>query len=303
MNRETFGKIISALRKEQFDYQKGRSWSQQDLADRTGLTQRILSRIEKGKQAKIDGEVLAGLADAIGLTSLERSEFFAMASEIGDGQTVRPDLNDDEVFGQMWASLSNLHAPALLADSFGDVLGVNRSLTAFHNLRVIDLQAKINTDAGVNVLSMLMADVELKQVLGNGWSSIAMACMRQWRITTLRYRHTRRFERLFESLSALPDFRMLWAVGSNFEGVFYDSVHLRSSTYRHATHGLVAYSVFTSSGLSSNGEFFLSVFVPQDLATAILFQDLGSQNKGPLPLMPWSSGVALSTEELATGGA
>jgi len=290
VDRETFGRLVAALRKEQFDYQKGRSWSQQELADRTGLTQRIVSKIEVGKQAKIDGVILGGLADAFCLTSLERSEFFAMASEIGDGQIVRSDLSDEEVFAQMWASLSNLHAPAMLVDSFGDVLGVNRSLTAFHNLRAVELQARTNTDAGVNILSMLLADAGLRQVLGNGWRRVALGCMRQWRVTTLRHRHNHRFEGLFESLSVLPAFRTLWIARGDSEEVFFDSVHLRSSTYRHAAHGLVSYSVFTSIGLCSCGEFYLSVFVPQDSATATLFQELGSQNKGPLPLMPWPTG-------------
>lgn len=292
MDRETFGRLVAALRKEQFDYQKGRSWSQQELANRTGLTQRIVSKIEVGKQAKLDGVILGGLADAFCLNSLERSEFFAMASEIGDGQMARSDLGDEEVFAQLWASLSNLHAPAMLVDSFGDVLGVNRSLTAFHKLRAIELQARMNTDAGVNVLSMLLADAGLRQVLGNGWRQIALACMRQWRVTTLRHRHTHRYERLLESLSALPDFRTLWVAGGESEEVSYDSVHLRSSTYRHAAHGLVAYSVFTSIGICSCGKLYLSVFVPQDFATSALFQELGRQNKGPLPLMPWHTDSA-----------
>lgn len=292
MDRETFGRLVAALRKEQFDYQKGRSWSQQDLANRTGLTQRIVSKIEVGKQAKIDGVILGGLADAFCLTSLERSEFFAMASEIGDGKVARSDVSDEEVFAQMWASLGNLHAPAILVDSFGDVLGVNRSLTAFHDLRAIELQARTNTDAGVNILSMLLADTGLRQVLGNGWRRIAVACMRQWRVTTLRHRHTHRFERLFESLSVFPDFRTLWVAGSDSEEGSYDCVHLRSSTYRHAAHGLVAYSVFTSIGICSCGELYLSAFVPQDFATATLFQELARQNKGPLPLMPWAPDIA-----------
>lgn len=292
MDRVSFGRLVAALRKEQFNYQSGRSWSQQKLADRTGLTQRIVSKIEAGKQRGIDGVTLVALANAFGLTSLERSEFFAMASEIGDGQIARSEQSDEEVFAQMWASLSNLHAPAMLVDSYGDVLGVNRSLTAFHNLRAIDLQARTNTDAGVNILSMLLAHAGLRQALGNGWRRTALACMRQWRVTTLRHRLTHRYERLFESLATLPDFRTLWVAGYDSEEASYEGVHLRSSTYRHAAHGLVSYSVFTSIGLCTCGELYLSVFVPQDFATATLFQEVGSQNKGPLPLMPWPHGFS-----------
>lgn len=95
MEHATFGKVVAALRKEQISFHNGQNWSQQDLANEAGLTSRVVGRIERGEQARLDGEVLGSLAKAFNLTSLERREFFAMASEVANGEIVRKDLRDN----------------------------------------------------------------------------------------------------------------------------------------------------------------------------------------------------------------
>ena len=84
MERKMFGKVVAALRKEQIDFDSGYSWSQEKLAKETGLTTRIVGKIERGSQVRLDRGTLQELARVFRLTSLERREFFAMASEITD---------------------------------------------------------------------------------------------------------------------------------------------------------------------------------------------------------------------------
>ena len=299
MEHETFGRIVAALRKEQINLSNGHSWSQQDLADETGLTQRIVSKIERGRQARLDGGILRELARAFNLTSLERREFFAMASEVADSEIVRTDLCNEEVFAQVWALLDALCAPAFLLDPFADVVGVNRALLAFHNISIAELQSFKTTAVGINNLALLLAsDTPLRRVLGHGWRPIALANVQQWRVATLRYRHTPRFQQLFASLSTYPDFRMLWAAGSDSEHVIEDCSRLRRCIYNHSVHGAVAYTVFTNVSLSAFGEIYLCSFVPQDLATAVLFQELAGENNHALPLTPWPNpGLASSLNE------
>ena len=62
MEHKAFGQIVTALRKEQIDFASGHSWSQLRLADETGLTERIVGKIERGEQARLDREILEGLA-------------------------------------------------------------------------------------------------------------------------------------------------------------------------------------------------------------------------------------------------
>ncbi len=193
------------------------------------------------------------------------------------------------------ALLKALCVPAFLTDPLGDIIGVNRSLLAFHNISMTKLHSMRSTAAGVNNLSLILsAQTPLREALGSAWQSIALANVQQWRVTTLRYRHTRRYEKLFTALSMNPDFRMLWVVGNDHERAMDDCSRLRSYTYKHGVHGLVAYTVFVNISLSTFGELFLSAFVPQDDATVDLFKELASKNKNALSLAHWPNAELVS---------
>lgn len=286
MEHETFGKIVAALRREQIDFATGRRWSQQKLADETGLTKRIVSKIERGRQARLEGVVLQELARAFELTSLERREFFAMASQSSDRAVVRADLDHREVLEKAWASLSAIGLPAFLMDTFGNIIGINRAMIAFHGCSMAQISEAKATAEGVNLLGMLFApDSTLRRVLGNGWHSNAMTVMRQWRAMTLRYRHTERFRQLFTALSVFPDFPVFWSASRERSQDI--NSRLRSHIYTHRVHGPVGYTAFTDISLSDQGDLYLSAYVPQDRNTIALFQRLAGGSQQALPLANW----------------
>ena len=282
MERKMFGKVV----KEQIDFDSGYSWSQEKLAKETGLTTRIVGKIERGSQVRLDRGTLQDLARAFRLTSLERREFFAMASEITDEAIVRADLNHQDVFAQVWATLGTLCTPAFLMDSFGDLVGANRAVLDFHKLNWSQFNAARCSAGNVNILSLLLApDAPLRLVLGPGWHAIALANMRQWRVMTLRYRHTARFRNLFAALSDYPDFQMLWAASRRRDED--NNSRLRSHFYTHGVFGPVAYTVFTNISLSAFGDLYLATFVPQNRDTVTVFQNLADKGNRPLALTPW----------------
>ena len=286
MERKMFGKVVAALRKEQIDFNSGKGWSQEKLARETGLTTRIVGKIERGSQVRLDRATLQELARAFRLTSLERREFFAMASEVTDEAIVRADLSHQEVFDQVWGTLGTLCTPAFLMDSFGDLVGANRAVLNFHKLNWSQLNSARSTAGNVNILSLLLApEARIRRVLGSGWQAIALANMRQWRVMTLRYRHTNRFRNLFVSLSAYPDFQMLWAASRR--RVEDDNSRLRSHFYTHGVYGPVAYTVFTNISLSACGDLYLATLVPQNRDTGAVFQNLADKGHRPLALTPW----------------
>ena len=286
MEHEIFGKIVAALRKDQIDFATGRRWSQQKLADETGLTKRIVSKIERGRQARLEGEVLQGLAGAFELTSLERREFFALASQAADRAIVRADLDHREVFERAWASLSTLGLPAFLMDTFGNVVGINRAMIAFHGCNMAQINAAKASAEGVNLLGMLFApDAPLRRVLGNGWHSNAMTEMRHWRAMTLRYRHTEQFQKLYMALAAFPDFPIFWSASR--ERLQDVNSRLHSHVYTHGVQGPVGYTVFTDVSLSDHGDLYLCTYVPQDRGTIELFQQLAETNQHALPMASW----------------
>ena len=251
------------------------------LADETaGSTTRIrgAKKTETRKKKKSRGARSVGQSlsrswrGASRLTSLERREFFSMASEITDEAIVRDDLSHQEVFAQVWATLGTLCTPAFLMDSFGDLVGANRAVLDFHKLNWSQFNAARCSAGNVNILSLLLApDAPIRRVLGSGWHAIALANMRQWRVMTLRYRHTNRFRNLFTTLSAYPDFQMLWAASRR--RVEDDNSRLRSHFYTHGVYGPVAYTVFTNISLSANGDLYLATFVPQNRDTGAVFQN------------------------------
>lgn len=281
-----FGKVVAALRKEQIDFKGGNGWSQEKLAEETGLTTRIVGKIERGSQVRLDRATLQELARAFQLTSLERREFFAMASEVTDEAIVRADLSHQEVFAQVWGTLGTLCTPAFLMDSFGDLVGANRAVLDFHKLNWSQLNSARSSAGNVNILSLLLApEAPIRRVLGSGWQAIALANMRQWRVMTLRYRHTNRFRNLFISLSAYSDFQMLWAASRR--RVEDDNSRLRSHFYTHGVYGPVAYTVFTNISLSACGDLYLATLVPQNRDTVAVFQNLADKSHRPLALTPW----------------
>ncbi len=292
MEHRTFGQIVASLRKEHINFSSGKKWTQEDLATETGLSKRIVGRIERGSQARLDGYVLQSLADAFDLTSIERREFFAMASEVIESEIVRRDLCNEDVFVQVWDMLNALCAPAFLADPFFDIVGANRALLNLHSINLDYLQ-NIKTKYGaVNNLALLLdKDTPLRQALGQGWWSISLANLQQWRATTLRYRHTYRYRRLFDALSAIPDFRMLWVAGNESERAIEDCSRLRSCIYTHGVHGPVAYTVFANTSLSTYGELHLFTFVPQNSVTATLFRNLAENTMPAMALEHWPSSL------------
>ena len=212
--------------------------------------------------------------------------FFGLASQSADEAVVRADLDHREVFEKAWASLSAIGLPAFLMDTFGNILGINRAMIAFHGCSMAQLSEAKATAEGVNLMGMLFApDATLRRVLGNGWHSNSMTVMRQWRAMTLRYRHTERFRQLFALLSVFPDFSIFWSASR--ERPQDVTSRLRSHIYTHSVHGPVGYTVFTDVSLSDRGDLYLSAYVPQDRNTIELFQRLSVGSQQALPLANW----------------
>ncbi len=295
MEHATFGKVVAALRKEQTNFTSGNKWSQQDLANESGLSIRIVGKIERGEQARLDDEMLRGLARAFDLTSFERREFFAMASEVSDGHITRRDLCNEDVLSEVWELLDNICTPAFLTDPLFDIVGVNRSLLAFHGVSLEELKAFKNTPIGINNLGLVFSsNTALKETLGRGWDSIANANVQQWRASTLRYRHTERFQQIFTALSTYTAFRMIWAVGNEAEHAIEDCSRIRKCVYQHGNHGHVSYTVFVNISISAFGDLHLCTLIPMNKRTTNLFMELSETNSGALPLCQWPNSNLVS---------
>lgn len=144
MNRENFGALIAALRKEHTD-EHLRPWNQQRLAAEANksagteaFSPYIIGNIERGARA-LDQTSLVALATALRLTSGERKEFFLAASGVESWNIARPENSPEDVLNELLVRMGRTYLPAHINDSYGDVLAVN---TAAHELVSL-------TDAGL----------------------------------------------------------------------------------------------------------------------------------------------------------
>ena len=92
MDRKQFGKLVAALRKEQYD-ENGDRCTQSKLAEwaqtldaTTPLNEVIIGKIERGERTILDEYTLLNLADALKLAVGERRVFFMLATGLDHPQ-------------------------------------------------------------------------------------------------------------------------------------------------------------------------------------------------------------------------
>ena len=128
MQKEKFGKICASLRQDRFDPLKGRAWTQEDLAQISGLHPRIIGQIERGEKVKIDADVLRNLAQAFGLTTVEKQRFYTLAYVVDDA------LNDPDSIKNTITNAQKIKQPLLLHDGLYRIIKVNSAFLSIYGL-------------------------------------------------------------------------------------------------------------------------------------------------------------------------
>ncbi|MBX3014974.1 MAG: helix-turn-helix transcriptional regulator [Caldilineaceae bacterium] len=288
MNRKHFGQLIAALRNEQFDPIVGRSWTQKTLAERTGLTERIVGEIERGQRVNLDAETLLALAKAFRLNTLERREFFAAVVEIEDKDVGVNKYAASEILQELLETLLSIRLPALIHDPFFDLVAMNSLYRKFHSL-LTDVLDKHESDTlpTKNYLSLFFGNgTSFKQVAPQQWRQYVLRNLLQFRYTTLRYRHTGYYQTLFKTLYSDFSFRELWSQCLYIVDDTYSQV--KTNNYYHHRHGQVNYAMTLTSTLTPYGYLYLSVLVPKNENTAQVIADLVNGHTLTIEkLSPW----------------
>ncbi len=274
MHRATFGKIVAALRKERFDPVQGRTWTQKHLAQTAGLSERLIANIERGDKVNLEGDILGGLANAFLLTTLERREFFALATEIGADQTVMPSHDPQKIREQVFTVIEGLHTPGFVYDDYFDIVAANNGSLALHGIQGAWLQQMAVDYGTANFMHVIFApDSPMRRSMARNWHGLAGGNMSQFRAMSLRHRHTARFRALFARLCALPDFYALWsATTQQAQGDF--ASRMRIHAYPHPELGALFYSVFAVSSYSFANYLHVTALLALDDQTAAVFAEL-----------------------------
>jgi len=211
MSRAKFGALLAALRKERIDPISGRPWTQQLLAEASGLSPRMVANIEQGTKAHLETDALLSLAAALRLNTPEKRMFFLLAGSTATQDTDIAHLN--KTLQGLLPLVKHLKVPALLYDDYLDIVAVN-SLSIAFNIGVAQAVGVLDpfpVTQEHNLLRLLFApDSEHRLRLSPMWSVMARTCVQLFHCNTLRHRSSPYFQDLLKQLRRYPAFRQHW---------------------------------------------------------------------------------------------
>lgn len=216
MNRIEFGELIASLRDDL-------GWTQQQLAEHSGVDISIISNIERGQRKHLFKEnILVNLADGLLLTSMERMEFMFAASGVSEHEKVRREggysqlqFNAAEFLKNTGEKLSHLMLPVYITDSFCDIVLATNHTLKFFNIPPIMLENAGNEIGGYNMMRWTFD-------IGSNFSKVvpahrqdfqAVVSARYFRKRTLRVRQNAYFTDLIKELNnteRYPSFSKYW---------------------------------------------------------------------------------------------
>ncbi len=290
MNREDFGKLIAALRKEHED-EDLRPWTQTMLAEEANLasgielfTEDTISSIERGKRS-MDQLGLQAMATALQLTSGERKEFFLAATGIDSQEIPRQENSPEEVFFELLTYLKQLHLPATLLDQYCDSLAVNHTLIELYDLASCGwtLGSQENKRFPHNEMRFIFSDEvanHLGERMGEHWPTYAANSMMLFRTRSLRYRATEYFKELMIELKKSRLFKRYWReVYYQEKDHNFNAVDIRMNSPRW---GAISCFTTTRIAITTAGELYLGVVVPADFDTASAFARITQETGAPV---------------------
>ncbi len=276
MKREEFGQLVAALRKENLDVVQGKVWTQKALAARAGIAERTLGELERGSKMSMDPQMLAQLADALALTSLERQAFYAAAAAVDVDLMRATEQTPRAILDELLAATGDIRVPAYVHDSYYNLIAINtiaRSLSLVPNSL---LETGHDSPAGFNLMRYYFApESPFRDLLGPGWTKFAVRGVQHFRAASLRYRHTARFAAIFEDLCRYPLFRDFWTRTKHTTEDIYH--HWGGLNYHHPELGAMSYFVTEVLTLTGQEDLALVTYVPRDKRTVQRFDELAHE--------------------------
>ncbi|MFN8493430.1 MAG: helix-turn-helix domain-containing protein [Caldilineaceae bacterium] len=287
MNREEFGRLIAALRKENIDMRAGKVWTQKMLAEKANLSERTIGQLEQGDKMNLEPQVLAQLAKALNLTSMERRALYAAAAEVDMQQYLAFAKPAAAILDELLAATNHLRCPAFIYDSYCNVIALNTLIRALSILPDALLASGPASPAGFNLLRYYFApESPYKTLLAADWTTFALRVVQHFRAASLPYRYTERFTAIFKDLCQYPLFQDFW-VRTKFasEDIYH---RWEGIAYQHPQLGPLDYIITEVATLTGCEDLYLVTYVPRDRQTVAVFEDLARQaGVNMTRLQPW----------------
>jgi hypothetical protein len=298
MNQVDFGKLIASLRKEN-EGEDGAPWTQEQLSQEANLaagssifSEDIISSAERGRR-KLERQTLMALATALQLTSDERKEFFLAASGINTSEIARQENDPEEVYSQVLESIKELYIPAVVINSYCDVLAVNHillELLEFPSAYGITPGVRYDQPHGYNLLRFIFSEDgsnHFLKLMGKDFPDFAYTAVSMFRTFSLAYRSTDYFQDLLSELRKSRLFKRYWSdIYLREKDRQFNTAKIRANSPRW---GALSMIITTRTALTTAGEVHLAVFVPTDINTANITAEISNQGSTStiFNLTPW----------------
>lgn len=276
MNRSDFGQLVAALRKENIDLLEGKVWTQKRLAARANLPERAIAQVEQGTKMNLDGQFVVQLAEALGLTTMERLAFLSAAAAIDVDPYGMNAKTPENVLDELLAETRDIRLPAYIYDAYGNLVAINSTMRALALMPETLWETGHQSPAGFNVLRYYFApESPIRTFLGINWTQFAVRLMQHFRVTTLKYRHTERFRSIFRDLYQYPLFQDYWARTKYAEEDLYH--RWDGIVYHHPELGPLNYIATEVPTLTGCEELFLVTYIPRDRQTTETLEALAER--------------------------
>lgn len=284
MYRKKFGSLIVALRREHLENQK--SWTRQKFAQESGIDEEILANIENGRRTILYPDLLVKMADALALASGERKEFFLAASGIDEQNIYRQIDTPKTALEEMLAIMDQLQQPAFLVDQYFDIVAVNLMVLEIYNVNVNNfLDPDSDPVTRFNLIRFLFSSEfsEQKAMLGKFREKFAANTAMLFRASSLRYRTTEYFQRLYQHLCEFDDFKVRIQRKPKDEQYVDNNIFIILDNPRFGIIRSISTSITAT---STAGELKLFVFTPLSEETAKVFAKIAQQNNYVFQSLP-----------------
>ena len=274
MWNKKFGKICASLRHDKFNPIEGRVWSQQDLADASGLPVRLIGQIERGERAYLEDDIFECLAAAFNFTALEKRRFLSLKTHSLDEEGAKKTGDYSKVITNMGVEIDAIQQPALLHDGLHRIVAINDSCKKIYGLTQVYFDSAPESDPTKFHLNRLIYDPSspLRQIYNDQIEAIELQGVVYWKYLSLPYRHTQMFVDIQKKLLvSYPRFAQLWnslahePIEENRVGL------LRNLETKHPVFGDLKYAVISNQMDSEIDELFLILLIPTSAKTASAF--------------------------------
>ncbi|GAB4537608.1 MAG: hypothetical protein Fur0018_28300 [Anaerolineales bacterium] len=289
MLQKEFGLLIKAMRREMACL-RGEKWTQTELARRANATPKIISNLERGTKARIEPELLYGLANAFQLSLSERMAFFSLANTISEEALVPPSQPPQETIRPLLTILANARQPAFLVDALDNVIAANSLLFGmFPFLRRLLAEPQTFPGAYNAMRFVFSSESGFAERVTHNREVYLRQSLYRFRVMTLPYRATRYYYEMMQYFCQHPEMHLFATMYAQrlSEQPCPPASHITFTL--PAEERAVSISAITAAPMNTpHGPLYLVLHIPADTQTLKYFNHLaGSGPAAVHTLAPW----------------